>query len=471
MTQEKLPEGWCFAQISDVVTKGEQRRPSADETFTYVDIGSIDRNLKQIVGPQLLCGEKAPSRARKVISTGDVLVSLTRPNLNAVALVPAKYDQQIASTGFEVIKPIQVDSRYIFALTLSKHFIDAISGATQGALYPAAKSFDVQSYIFALPPLAEQKIIAQKLDTLLAQVESTKARLERTRETLKRFRQSVLAAAVNGKLTEEWRTKNGLKKLFEEKEIQTLTKQEKYSLAIGPFGSNLKVADYKKEGHPLVFVREIRANCFGDSSTKYVSNDKFEELKAHRVYPGDLLITKMGDPPGDVAIYPEHRSEAVITADCIKFSVDDNILLKRYALYALSSFLFKGRVLSISAGVAQQKVNLKKFRELTLPVPSIEEQTEIVRRVEQLFAHADTIEKQTETALAQVNHLTQSILAKAFRGELTADWRAENPELISGENSAEALLQKIKAERATVSTRKGTTKKGRKPRVQSSAGA
>ena len=79
--------------------------------------------------------------------------------------------------------------------------------------------------------------------------------------------------------------------------------------------------------------------------------------------------------------------------------------------------------------------------------PPIEEQTEIVTRVEQLFAYADQIEQRVKDAQSRVNHLTQAILAKAFRGELTADWRVQNPELISGENSAEALLARIKAER------------------------
>ncbi|HBM9794089.1 TPA: restriction endonuclease subunit S, partial [Escherichia albertii] len=87
------------------------------------------------------------------------------------------------------------------------------------------------------------------------------------------------------------------------------------------------------------------------------------------------------------------------------------------------------------------------------------EQAEIVRRVEQLFAYADTIEKQVNNALARVNNLTQSILAKAFRGELTAQWRAENPDLISGENSAAALLEKIKAERAASRGKKASRKK------------
>uniref|UniRef100_UPI003513D1CE restriction endonuclease subunit S n=1 Tax=Alloalcanivorax venustensis TaxID=172371 RepID=UPI003513D1CE len=98
-------------------------------------------------------------------------------------------------------------------------------------------------------------------------------------------------------------------------------------------------------------------------------------------------------------------------------------------------------------GVAQRGINLADVKRFVTPLPPLQEQIEIVRRVEQLFAYADTIEKQVNSALARVNNLTQSILAKAFRGELTADWHAANPDLVSGENSAEALLAIIKAER------------------------
>ena len=87
-------------------------------------------------------------------------------------------------------------------------------------------------------------------------------------------------------------------------------------------------------------------------------------------------------------------------------------------------------------------------------LPPLKEQTEIVRRVDQLFTRADRIEHQVNQSLARVNNLTQSILAKAFRGELTEQWRKDNPELISGENSASALLERIKAERAATAPAK-----------------
>jgi type I restriction enzyme S subunit len=104
-------------------------------------------------------------------------------------------------------------------------------------------------------------------------------------------------------------------------------------------------------------------------------------------------------------------------------------------------------------------LNQKVIKNLEVYFPSLDEQTEIVRRVDQLFAHADRIEQQVNNALARVNNLTQSILAKAFRGELTAQWRKDNPELISGENSAAALLERIKAERAAAKTAKKTRSK------------
>lgn len=95
------------------------------------------------------------------------------------------------------------------------------------------------------------------------------------------------------------------------------------------------------------------------------------------------------------------------------------------------------------------------MRTFQCKLPNKEEQNEIVRRVEQLFAYADRIEQQAKAAKTRVDNLTQAILAKAFRGELTADWRAANPDLISDDNSAAALLARIQTERATASGKKG----------------
>ena len=98
----ELPPAWEQVPLASITGEANQRIPSAAEQITYIDIGSIDRNSKSIVAPQRLSGADAPSRARRQVQRGDTLVSMTRPNLNAVALVPPELDGQIASTGFDV---------------------------------------------------------------------------------------------------------------------------------------------------------------------------------------------------------------------------------------------------------------------------------------------------------------------------------------------------------------------------------
>ena len=153
--------------------------------------------------------------------------------------------------------------------------------------------------------------------------------------------------------------------------------------------------------------------------------------------------------------YPEWNINQAITL----FRTGNKKILAKFLYFVLCEGCLVREVLHDVKGiVGQVNISLSQCREAVIPCPSLKEQTEIVRRVEQLFAYADTLEQQAKVAKARVDNLTQAILAKAFRGELTADWRAANPDLISGDNSAAALLARIQAERATAKPRKRATK-------------
>lgn len=454
MSVEKLPEEWVNTTIANISVKCSQRVPNENDEFIYVDIGSINRDLKIIENPQYLSGKNAPSRARKVIKSGDVIVSLTRPNLNAVALVNENYDDQIASTGFEVIHPVQVESRYVFGLVRSRHFIDSISGLVQGALYPAAKSSNVQSYEFPLPPLAEQKIITEKLDTLLAQVDSTKARLEQIPKILKRFRQAVLTSAVNGLLTEEWHNTVQELSSFKEIKFESILTELRNGLSSKPNENGL--------GHPILRISSVRSGHVEQSDIRYLECSE-AELERHTLKEDDLLFTRYNGSlefVGVCGILKKPRYEDLIYPDkLIRARLTKDALPKYIEIYFSSPGARNAMMACVKTTSGQKGISGKDIKSQLVYLPSLKEQAEIVRRVEQLFAYADTIEKQVNSALARVNNLSQSILAKAFRGELTAQWRAENPELISGENSAAALLEKIKAERAASSGKKASRKK------------
>ncbi|MDO9624432.1 MAG: restriction endonuclease subunit S [Pseudomonas sp.] len=451
----ELPSGWIATTLGQVVNYAENEKIEPVDMAPnawLLELEDIERDSSKLLDKKTVA-ERAPKSSKNKFRAGDVLYGKLRPYLNKVLRAN---EDGFCSSEIIPISAGLLNRDFIFHALRSPVFIDYVQNASHGMGMPRLGTQQAKAAPFLLPPLAEQIRIAQKLDELLAQVDTLKARLDATPTLLKRFRQSVLAAAVSGRLTEEWRTVNApeiastLDEGWRTIPVDQISADEKYSLAIGPFGSNLKVSDYREEGRPLVFVREIRAERFGDQKTKFITPEKFAELNAHQISAGDILITKMGDPPGDVAIYPENAPDAVVTADCIKFRVNESIILRKFAYFQMRSELFRQKIKKISAGVAQQKVSLGNFREVALLVPPLAEQTEIVRRVEQLFAFADQLEAKVASAKSRIDHLTQSILAKAFRGELVAHDPNDEP--------ASELLERIKAQRAAAPK----AKRGRK---------
>ncbi|CAA6820461.1 MAG: Type I restriction-modification system, specificity subunit S (EC, partial [uncultured Thiotrichaceae bacterium] len=340
-----------------------------------------------------------------------------------------------------------------------------------------------------LPPLAEQKVIADKLDSLLAQVETTKARLDRIPDILKRFRQSVLAAAVSGRLTEDWRREYSPEKI----DPQVVANEMfGHGLTHGNFGKKLdRAQEITPDELPLVVEHvekwpliRIGALCscvvpnrdkpkkfsggyhwlltpnFQEQSIwidyssieKGLSEDEVYEYKAKVIKHGNVIMTCIGR----VGLSAVLEEDAVINQQLHAFLVN-KFIKPEYLAYCIRANIrfFEDK----STSTTVNYLNKTACNSLPIPLPPLEEQTEIVRRVEQLFTYADKIEQQVTTATERVNTLTQSILAKAFRGELTQDWRAANPELISGDNSAAVLLEKIKAERAAQAPKKRTRKK------------
>jgi type I restriction enzyme S subunit len=451
MKEINSPKEWLSTKISDVSVKGTQRKPNSDEIFDYIDIGSIDRELKKIATPQQITGKNAPSRARKVVNEGDVIVSLTRPNLNAVALVPSKYDEQIASTGFEVIRPILVEPKYIFSMTRTKHFIDNITGAGQGALYPAAKSSDVQAYSFFLPPLAEQQEIANQLDSLLAKVDSIKNRLDAIPDIIKRFRQSVLAAAVSGKLTDEWRKKQHHS--LDEWKLKSLGDVALVQTGSTPLKSENK---YYDDGDIPWLTSSVTGQRMVTTSEQFVTSLAVEECRLKIFEPGTLLVAMYGEGKtrGQVT---EIAIRAATNQACAAVVVDSNKANKSYVKLCIEASYQETR--RLAEGGNQPNLNLSKVRSIPVYLPPHIEQQEVINVVEKLFSVADKVEEKVSAAQELVNNLTQTILAKAFRGELTSEWREFNQALITGENSAEALLAKIKAERDALYKKKSSKKK------------
>lgn len=475
----KLPGGWAFAPIGDVTEDCGQRKPFDDEVFKYIDIASIDRDSKDIASPQLLSGRNAPSRARKIVRAGDVLVSMTRPNLNAVALVPESLGDQIASTGFDVLRAPEIEPRWLFYAVRSSAFVERMSELVQGALYPAIKSKDVKGFEMPFAPLNEQQRIADKLDAVLARVDACRERLDRVPDILKRFRQAVLAAATSGKLTEDWRDEEPSKAdAAELAEALHLAHQSvgghKVGNAAPPTdGVHDLSSDMFPDGWELLTLRDLvlpdRPITYGilkpgpelEAGVPYVRvadfpNERLElrtirrtstevdkQYQRSRLRSGDLLLSIRGSV-GRLIVIPDSLEGANITQDSARLSIQSSVN-RDWVLWYLRSELAQTRMKGATKGVAVRGINIGDVRALQVPLPSRKEQDEIVRRVKSLFTYADRLEARYTTARAQVERLTPALLAKAFRGELVLQDPNDEP--------APVLLDRIRAARAAASAK------------------
>lgn len=461
MSAEKLPEGWETSSIGDLckkVTDGSHNPPKASETglpmlsAKNINNGSIIFNETHRVISEAEFWEE---NKRTNIESGDVLLTIVG-TLGRTAVVPQDFIPFTLQRSVAVMSTSELEPSYFRYALENREFQIQIHENAKGTAQKGIYLNALKKLTINIAPKNEQKIITEKLDTLLAQIDSTKARLEQIPQILKRFRQAVLSAAISGNISGE---NDKFKRIhvddFWSHDVVGLTHWREYKFSeivdiIG--GSQPPKSEFKyemEEGYiRLIQIRDYKS----DSHKVYIPLNKAKRF----VEKHDVMIGRYGPPIFQILRGLEGAYNVALMKAVPKSELLDNEYLYWFLQnYKLYNFIEAGS--DRTAG--QSGVNKKHLESYPVLLPPIHEQAEIVRHVEQLFAYADTIEKQVNNALARVNNLTQSILAKAFRGELTAQWRAENPDLISGENSAAALLEKIKAERAANGGKKASRKK------------
>ena len=195
--------------LGDVTEATVDKSGPRGKSFVYVDIGSVDREKKIIAESNVIESAAAPSRAKQVLQNGDVLVSMTRPNLNAVALVTPEFHSAIGSTGFHVLRSKCVEPKFLFYLVQTRKFIDEMCLCVQGALYPAVRPKDISSFAFFLPSsLPAQRAVVAKIEELFSELDKGIENLKTAQAQLKVYRQALLKHAFEGKLTAQWREQN-----------------------------------------------------------------------------------------------------------------------------------------------------------------------------------------------------------------------------------------------------------------------
>lgn len=426
--ERELPQGWIETNLGEATDYGRTTKVEPDEIHPdawVLELEDIEKDSSKVI-QRFTFAERNSKSTKNYFGAGDVLYGKLRPYLNKVVLANA---EGYSTTEIVPIKASELlDSRFVFYWLKHPEFINYVTSVSHGMSMPRLGTDSGRSAPIVLAPLPEQVRIADKLDALLSRVEAGRERLERVPKLIKRFRQAVLSAAVSGELTAEWRG------ISAQSWVQTTIKEcttnfDNLRIPVKKSERDQKNGDYPYYG------------AFG--VIDYIDNYLFD---------GEYLLLAEDGKNLEV------RSKDIALIATGRFWVNNHAHVMQARSGVELRFLkifFNSPSNGIEAaltGIDQIKLTRGALDSLKIKLPPVEEQEEIVRRVEALFALSDRLEARYSAALASFDRLTPAILAKAFRGELVPQDPNDEP--------ASVLLERIRAERGAAGA--GKPQRGRK---------
>ncbi len=444
-----LVEGWASIRLGEVVSPSKEKvEPRERADSPYLGLEHIESGTATIIGR----GQGSDVTSTKtVFRPGDLLYGKLRPYLNKVCIPDF---EGICSTDILVFaKSPLIQSPFLLRFLMLPEIVEFANHNSSGIQLPRMSFDKLAGLAFPLPPLAEQQRIVAKVEALLARVNGAGQRLAKVPAILKRFRQSVLAAACSGRLTADWREEQGVLDEADEGQLPPLWKQGPLSELCTAFeyGSSRKS---EKEGKiPVLRMGNIQDGKIDWSDLVYSKDE--EEIKRYSLAPNTVLFNRTNSPElvGKTAIYRGERS-AIFAGYLIRIIAGPE-LDPVYLNLSLNTPAFKDYCQQVKTdGVSQSNINAKKLADYSISWCPVPEQREIAPRVEALFRLGDATDKRGAGATARGEKLTQAILAKAFRGELVPTEAELARRQGRDYEPASVLLKRIKGEPAQQLLRK-----------------
>lgn len=381
----------ALVPIGECVDSCQSWNPLAkpDDRFSYIDIASVDRETKSIEIVSTIKGAEAPSRARQIVKTNDVLVSTVRPNLNAVAQVPASLDGATASTGFTVLRPTKrLDSTYLFHWVMSPAFVADMVRKATGASYPAVSDRIVRDSLIPLPPLPEQRRIAAILD----KADALRAKRRQAMAKLDQLLQSVFLEMFGDPVTNP--------KGWPIATVETLA-------TFITSGSRGWAKYYAESGTKFIRIQNLIGGNLDLTDCAYVNAPETAEAKRTRVREGDILVSITADL-GRTAVVPPGIGDAYINQHIAILRLTG--VDPTFAAHYLASAGGKHQFDRLNRAGVKAGLNFNDLRALTIAIPPIERQHQYLQALQVLRTQSD---KATEQ-LQQVNALAMSLQTQAF---------------------------------------------------------
>jgi len=377
MTETELPVGWALTKLGDVieVIRGASPRPKGDPRYfggsiPWIMISDISREKGKFISRTRDTVTEEGAKRSRYLESGTLILS----NSGTVCVPKILAVDGCIHDGFVAFPnlPDKIDKLFIY------HYFDfirpnIIQENKQGVTQVNLNTNIVKNIIIPFPPYPEQCRIASKIEELFSHLDAGVDALQRAKAQLRRYRQTVLKAAVEGRLTEEWRKAHPevepaeklLAQISEERQcfwenselakmsvkgerqkkrnykepevpnlinvpelpetwawatVDQLSAYERNSITDGPFGSNLKTSHYTANGPRVIRLQNIGKGEFIDEKAQ-ISDDHFKKLKKHAVYPGDIVIAALGNPAPRACLIPGWIGDAIVKADCIRLKV------------------------------------------------------------------------------------------------------------------------------------------------------
>lgn len=448
MSGSELPKGWVATtsgELSEYITSG-----SRDWKVYYSDKGAVFIRTQDINKDRLDLSDAAyvslPERVegkRSLVRPGDLLITITGANVGKVAVVPADVPESYVSQSVGLVR--LRDARLAYYLHLFLQAESAGRGHVNSMVYglgrPVLSLENLRNIPLPLPPLNEQMRIVEKIEELFSELDAGEESLRRARRQLGVYRQSLLKQAFEGKLTAKWREKHV------PKDSRTWLKSTVAKIGRIETGTTPPTAEKKNYGSDLPFFKptDLDQGRFVRTPREFLSQDG----KRHaRVLPlGSVLVTCIGATIGKTGLA---QVECATNQQINSISTFRDVL-PEFAYYQVISPSFQDQIHSNASSTTLPILNKSKFSALSFVCCSLHEQQEIVRLLDERFSVIEENEREIDAALKRSEALRQSILKKAFTGQLVPQYPSDEP--------ASVLLERIRAERGgeTIRTKRRAT--------------
>ena len=418
MIGSELPKGWKLVPLKEItsIIRGvsypkEEAKLHPEENYVHILRGGNIQDGKIVfeTDDNVYVNSSLVGEEQFVFKDDVVIVASTGSKKVIGKAATIEEDSRCISFGafLLLLRTNVIDKRFHSYFFQTQYYRNTISSLAGGININNIKKEHIENLQIPLPPLTEQKQIAEKLDKLFDQIETIKEASNKIPELLKNFRQQVLTYAVTGKLT------NSDFAHWEKSTIGTIGKVKGGKRL--PKGEEL--VNYNT-GYPYIRARDLKEGTVLKQNIMYLLPETQEKIKNYIVKTNDVYITIVGAKIGDAGIIPEFMNNANLTENAAKITDLSEKIMPQYLSLWLQAPLCQSEIQQSIKSAAQGKLALTRINSLSVCFPPIESQKEIIDKVEYLLGELKIIESKFYLLQDILEKLPQALLRKAFKGEL-----------------------------------------------------